>query len=159
MVYFVFLNVWMSQTLWIFLETAKTKRKTKKHMRACSVPSLMSSSLWPHGLYPTRLLCPWDFPGKNTGVGYHALLQGIFLTQGLNPCLLQPLHCRQILYHWAVWEAPIKYNNKIVLYIPQISPNVLSLSILDERAWLKLFHLIIIFDTSVIFTCWRFTFI
>ena len=40
--------------------------------------------------------CPWDFPGKNTGVGCHSLLQGISLTQGLN---LGPLHCRQILYH------------------------------------------------------------
>ena len=34
-----------------------------------------------------RLLCPWNSPGKNTGVGYHARLQWIFLTQGLNPCL------------------------------------------------------------------------
>ena len=37
------------------------------------------------GLYPTRLLCPWDFPGKNTGAGCHALLQGIFPTQGSKP--------------------------------------------------------------------------
>ena len=37
---------------------------------------------------PTRLLCPWNSPGKNTGVGCHFLLQGIFLTQGSNPCLL-----------------------------------------------------------------------
>ena len=44
---------------------------------------------------PTRLLCPWDPPGKNTGVGCHSLLQGIFPTQGWNPGL--PL-CRQILY-------------------------------------------------------------
>ena len=40
----------------------------------------------------SRLLCPWNFPGKNTGVGCHFLLQGIFLTQGLNPCLLRLLH-------------------------------------------------------------------
>ena len=46
----------------------------------------MSNSLWPHGLHPTRLLCPWDSPGKNTGVGCHALLQGIFPTQEWNPC-------------------------------------------------------------------------
>ena len=39
-----------------------------------------------------ELLCPWDFPGKNTGVGYHALLQGISPTQGWNPCLLHILH-------------------------------------------------------------------
>ena len=45
----------------------------------------MSNSVQPHGLEPTRL---WDSPGKNTGVGRHALLQGIFPTQGSNPCLL-----------------------------------------------------------------------
>ena len=44
---------------------------------------------------PARLLCPWDSPGKNTGVGSHSLLQGIFLTQGSNTGLL---YCRQILY-------------------------------------------------------------
>ena len=52
---------------------------------ACSV---MSDSLRPHELWPARLLCSWDFPGKKTGVGYHFLLQGIFLTQGSNPSLL-----------------------------------------------------------------------
>ena len=36
---------------------------------------VMVHSLWPHGLQPTRLLCPWDFPGKSTGVGCHCLLQ------------------------------------------------------------------------------------
>ena len=55
----------------------------------------MYDSLIPHGLQPTRLLYPWDFPGKNTCRGYHFLFQGIFLTQGSNPCLL---HCRRILY-------------------------------------------------------------
>ena len=48
----------------------------------------MSSSLQPHGLEPARLLCPWNFPGKSTGVDCHFLLKGIFLTQGLNPHLL-----------------------------------------------------------------------
>ena len=38
-----------------------------------------------HGLYPTRFLCPWDFPDKNTGVGCHFLLQGIFMIQRSNP--------------------------------------------------------------------------
>ena len=63
----------------------------------------MSSFLQPHGLKPARLLCPWDFPGQNTGVGSHSSpLQGIFLTQGLNPHFLLG---RQILYHWATREA------------------------------------------------------
>ena len=66
-------------------------------LNLCSVPSLLvvSDSLWPHGLQPARLLCPWDFPGKNAGVGCYFLLQGIFPTQGSNPGLP---HCRQILY-------------------------------------------------------------
>ena len=38
----------------------------------------MSDSLRPHGLQPTRLLCPWDFPGKSTGVGCHRLLQTVW---------------------------------------------------------------------------------
>ena len=46
--------------------------------------SVMSKSLPPHGLQPARLLCPWDSPGKNTGMDSHSLLQGIFLTQGSN---------------------------------------------------------------------------
>ena len=49
-------------------------------------------TLWSHGLYPTRLLCPWDSSGKNNGVGCHFLLQEIFPTQRSNLCLLQLLH-------------------------------------------------------------------
>ena len=41
-------------------------------------------TLWPHGLQPARLLCPWDYPSKNTRVGCHFLLRRIFLTQGSN---------------------------------------------------------------------------
>ena len=52
-----------------------------------------------YGLYPTRLLCPWDSPGNNTGVGCHVLLQGVFPTQGMNLSFLWLLYCRQILYH------------------------------------------------------------
>ena len=46
-----------------------------------------SNSLQSHGLWSVRLLCPCNFPGKNTGVGCHALLQGIFPTWGSNLCL------------------------------------------------------------------------
>ena len=49
--------------------------------------SVLSDSLRLRGLKPTRLLCPWDFSGKNAGVGCR-LLQGIFPTQGWNPHLL-----------------------------------------------------------------------
>ena len=46
-------------------------------------------------MMPTKLLRPWDFPGKSTGVGCHFLLQGLLLTQGSNPGFP---HCRQMLY-------------------------------------------------------------
>ena len=49
--------------------------------------------------WPSGLLCPWDFPGKNTGVGCHLLLQGIFLTQGSNLCLL----------HWQAGSLPLSH--------------------------------------------------
>ena len=65
-------------------------------MCVCESHSVVSDPLQPHGLQPIRLLCPWSFPGKNTGVGSHFLLRSIFLTQGLNTGLQ---HCRQILYH------------------------------------------------------------
>ena len=54
-------------------------------------------------LQSSRLLCPWDFLGKNTRVGCHFLLQGIFPTQELN---LGLLHCRQILYQLSYKGSP-----------------------------------------------------
>ena len=57
-------------------------------MFVCSV----THSLQPHGAIAHQALLSWNFPGKNIGVGCHFLLQGIFLTQGLNPCLLHLLH-------------------------------------------------------------------
>ena len=48
----------------------------------------MSDAFGPHGLESAMLLCPWDFPDKNTGMGCHSLLQRIFPIQGLNPMSL-----------------------------------------------------------------------
>ena len=61
-------------------------------------------------LLPAKLLCPWDSPGKNTGVGCHALLQGIFPTQGSNPYLLYLLHCRRVLYPLGHLGSPYTYK-------------------------------------------------
>ena len=77
--------------------------------------SVVSYSLQPRGLQPARLLCPWDSPGKSTGVGCHSPLQGIFLTQRLNSGLL---HCRQILYHLSHQGSPITF---IDWYISKIT--------------------------------------
>ena len=70
--------------------------------------SVMSNSLWPHGLQPTRLLCPWDFPGKSTGVGCHHLLW------------LNTLD--HVKYHWTVLNTCIVLNIQIhCVYVPQLS--------------------------------------
>ena len=65
---------------------------------------VMSNSLWPYGLYPGRLLCPWNSPGKTTGVASHSLLLGIFPIQGSNMGLL---HFRQILYQLSHQRSPL----------------------------------------------------
>ena len=69
----------------------------------CVSLSVSSNSLQPHRLQPTRLLFPWNSPGKNTGVGCHFLLQRIFLTQELN------LH----LLHWQVDSLPHEPPEKL----------------------------------------------
>ena len=68
-------------------------------LRVCSV---VSDLLQPHGLQAFRLLCPWNFPGKNTRAGCHFLLQGIFPPQGSNPCLLS-------LLYWQAGSLPLCY--------------------------------------------------
>ena len=68
---------------------------------ACSVLCLVAQPCPtlcdPMDCSPPVFLCPWDFPGKNTGVGWHALLQGVVPPQGLNPLLL----------HWQVGTLPL----------------------------------------------------
>ena len=69
------------------------------HVHVCSAAQSCTALMRPCGLQPTWLLCPWESPGKNTGVGCHAFLQGIFLTQGSNLSLLH-------LLHWQVGPLP-----------------------------------------------------
>ena len=67
---------------------------------------------------PGRLLYPCNFPGKNTGVGCHFLLQVLFLSQGSNLCLL---HCRQILYHLSHKGSSNIVEEKLKFYITSCS--------------------------------------
>ena len=90
--FFSSLNLVCSQLILVPLQIYLYSLPTRLVTVSCSV---VPNSLRPHELQPTRLFCPWDFPGKDIGVGCHFLLQGIFPTQGLN---LGLLHVRQILY-------------------------------------------------------------
>ena len=76
---------------------AKWKGKSFSHVWLIAIPWTLVH----------QVLCPWNSPGKNTEVGCHSLLQGIFPTQGLNPGLP---HCRRILYHLRHWEAQNSCN-------------------------------------------------
>ena len=94
------------QPLWVLLSCSQivwplgSNIWDQVRVLSCSV---MSDSVRHYGLQPIRLLCPWDSPGKNPGVGCHCLLQGVFLTQGLNLGLLL---CRRILYHLSHQGSP-----------------------------------------------------
>ena len=74
------------------------------------------ATLWTE---PARFLCPWDSPGKNTGVGWHDLLQGIFLTERSNPCFWS-------LLHWQVGSLPLVLPGKLL----RVSSNIQNLSFL-----------------------------
>ena len=66
----------------------------------CLVAHLCLTLFYPMDCSPLGCSVHGDSPGKNTGMGSHALLQGNFPTQGPNPSLLRLMHCRQILYCW-----------------------------------------------------------
>ena len=96
------LNSWGAHSLELvaFSPPLRNWGWTVKYMRACSVASGVSDSVWSYRLQPARLLCHLDSLGKNTEVGCHAYLQGIFPSQGLNSHLLY-LTCigRRALHH------------------------------------------------------------
>ena len=111
-----------------------------------------------HGLWPARLLCPWNSPGKNTGESSHSLFQGIFQTQGLNLVLPQ---CKWIPYNlshqgsasflnflekngWWIWipwgkgrRVFVEYSEVFVFLTKRFSPKVLSLKIYSAYKTLK----------------------
>ena len=126
-------------------EPYKTKLREKKEMwrdRICKsmcARSAVADSVRPHGLWPARLLHPWDFSDKNTGVGFHSPLQGIFPTQGLNVRL-------SCLLHWQAaslsLEPPVKptWPRKCIL---GVSPTDSKLMCTQKSAFesLQLFSL------------------
>ena len=76
---------------------------------------------------PPLWICPWDSPAKDTGVGCHVLLQGIFPTEGLNPCLL-------CLLHWQAGSLPLAPLGKLPVDLdPSFSSYSLSLLLGKEE--------------------------
>ena len=119
----------------------------------------MSNSSVRHGLKPVRLLSLWGFPGKNTELGCHFLLQRIFLSQRLNQCLL----------HWQVGSLPLSHLgspmeavqfssvqslSRVWLFAtPWITAHQASLSITNSRSLLKLMPIESVMPSSHLILC------
>ena len=109
-------------TEYFYQKNIKSKHSDIYTLLCISVSCLVvSDSLW-----PIRLLCPWNSPGKNTGVDCHFLLQGIFPTQGLN---LGLPHCKETLYQLShqgrpliTWEMEIKTGASQVAQVVKNTP-------------------------------------
>ena len=106
---------------------------SERESEGCSV---MSNSLWPHGLY-----CPCNSSGQNTGVGSLSLLQGIFPTQQSNPDLP---HCRGILYQLSHKGSPrrmewVVHPSPVDLPVPGMEPGSPALQVdsLPTELWEK----------------------
>ena len=106
------------------------------HLLRKRLPLDYSYSVWvlspvqlcePHGLQPARLLCPWNFPGKNTGSGLP--LPPLQVNQGWNPSLGSIASCKSpaplasaggFFYHWAIWEAHFYQSIPLIIIDPPI---------------------------------------
>ena len=93
----------------------------------CVSHSVMSNSLWPNGLYPTRLPCPWDFPGKNPRVGSPFLLQRNLPEPGIEtgfPALQAELY--HLSYwapkNWCFWTVVLEKSLENPLDCKEIKP-------------------------------------
>ena len=104
-----------TQSWFTSLNSRSQQTKETMCVRAKSLHSYLTLCY----LSPARLLCSWDFPGKNTGMGYHAPLQGIFLTQELNPRIL-------CLFHWQMDSLPLAPPGKP---IKQLYSNFLKIHV------------------------------
>ena len=93
------------QEHWSGLPFPSPKHESEKWKWSCSV---MSNSSQPHGLQPTRLLCPWDFPGKSTGVGSHTFSRGF--SQPRDWPYVSCIAGRFFFTNWVTREAPHSLN-------------------------------------------------
>ena len=102
-------------------------------------------------LCDTCVLCPWNFPGMNTGVGYHFFLQGIFPTEGSNPHLLH-------LLHWQAGSLPLAPPEN--LYVPIAKENTEKGNLCNIiMGWLQSFTLLgktpeTLLRTNTFQSCW-----
>ena len=91
---------------------------------------LCPNLLWPHGLQPSRLACPWNFPGKNMGVGCHFLLQEIFQFRDQTHISCTDRWFFFFFNHWATWEL---ISNSRGHWMNEHSPGVSTWPLHDRK--------------------------
>ena len=72
--FYIHISPWIAPAKLHLLQRQSLSERVLCMLHCCSA-TIVPDSLWPYGLWSSRLLCPWDSPGKNTGIGCHALLQ------------------------------------------------------------------------------------
>ena len=135
------LNLWLE---WIYLVFPASVFLTSWYLRMYC-PIQLSAPPW---TVSTRLLCPWNFPAKNTGVGCHFLLQGIFLIQVSNVHLLH-------LLHWQVDSLPLSpLGSTYLLTVGGICWSIInSIFVMFENRYFNLLSEII--ETKPILQYWK----
>ena len=116
--------------VWLYLETGPLRKCVWVLRRP-----VVSDSLWPPWTVASQTPLFMGLSWQEYRVGCHFLLQGIFPTQGSNPCFPCLLNWGQILYHWSTWETcnPSLYCEKIHFYY--LSPQSV-VSYYDSWSWL-----------------------
>ena len=104
-------SIRVNMNIIIQTRTLLVMKESDKIIFCCLVAKSYLTILQPLELQLASLLCPSDFPGKNTGVGCHFFLLGIFPTQGQNPCLL----------HWLVGSLPLSHQGSPAKIISRYS--------------------------------------
>ena len=99
----------------------------------CLVAKPCPTLLLSHGLEPRQVLCPWDFPGKNTGLGCNFLLQGIFPTQGSNPHLLHLQKCSLELSHQGSPNTCVYFQFILIIHILLVGGAAISATFLIQK--------------------------
>ena len=120
----------------------------------------MSNSLWPHEPQPARLLCPWDSPGKNTGVVAIPFSRGSSRPRDRTTISCNSCTGRQILHHWANWKAHLLQFSSVQLLshvrlfaTPWITARQASLSITNSRSSLRLRSIESVMPSSYLNLC------
>ena len=99
-----FTAAWIYLEIVILSEVRQTVRQISNYIAfcCCLLAKLCLTLLQPHGLQTSRILCPWDFQGKNTGVGCHFFLWGSSWPRDQTHVSCISSFGRWILYHWAI---------------------------------------------------------